>query len=270
MIKKLIMAAAAASFWMSLSAFAAEHQPLDPNRLALPKEASVLITVEGRGLNAAVTAYVREAAAGAETEGAAQSAFSQTASQAAADSIQNNLGKAQAETAEPGPWRQVLRTADGRLGRKGLGKEREGDQKTPIGVFKMNTPFGIRAKEEGFPDNYLQVSPDLYWDGDSDSSRYNKLVNIRDYTDFNKKESEHLSDYVGYYDYAIDTGYNPEGIAGKGSALFLHCSVEGKNTGGCIAIPTEDMKAILRLYQEGRTYIAIAPEGEFATFYRVE
>ena len=248
-------AAAAASLCMTMSAFAAAQPALEVERLNVPENATVLVTVEGRGLEAAVTAWVRQPVA--------------AAAQAAASA--KGPGE-QAEAAETGmgPWQQVLRTEEGRLGKKGLGKEKEGDQKTPIGIFKMNTPFGICAKEEGFPENYLQVSPDLYWNGDSDSDRYNQLVNVRDYTNFNKKESEHLSDYVGYYDYAIDTGYNPEGIAGKGSALFLHCAVEGRNTGGCIAIPTEDMKAILRLYQEGVTYIAIAPEGGFAPFYRAE
>lgn len=210
----------------------AEANAFDVNRLNVPETASVLVVVEGKenGLDAVVSAYTR---------------------------IPGDENQA------PGKFQLVLSTEEGKLGRKGIGKEKEGDEKTPIGIFQMNTPFGISKKLDGFPDNYLQVDSRYYWNGDSDSSRYNKLVNVDTFTAFSRKKSEHLSEYGGYYNYAIDTGYNPQGTPGKGSALFLHCSL-GKNTGGCIAIPEADMIAIMRLYKEGQTFIAIAPNGGLA------
>lgn len=145
-----------------------------------------------------------------------------------------------------------------KYGKAGLGKSREGDNKTPVGVFKMNTPFGIKEAETGFPVNYIKVDGDNYWNGDSASELYNKLVSTRTYTDFKTSESEHLINYAPYYNYCIDTGYNAEGTAYKGSAIFLHCVVGDENTHGCIAIPEENMKEVLRNYAEGTTYIAIA------------
>ena len=73
--------------------------------------------------------------------------------------------------------------------------------------------------------------------------------------------------YAGYYNYCIDTGYNPEGTPHRGSALFLHCSM-GINTGGCIAIPEETMIQILKEYKEGKTYIAIGDVTDMQKLYR--
>lgn len=147
-----------------------------------------------------------------------------------------------------------------KYGKAGLGKTREGDNKTPVGVFKMNTPFGIKDAEAGFPSNYIKVDKDCYWNGDSESKLYNKLVSTRTYTDFKTGESEHLINYAPYYNYCIDTGYNADSTPYKGSAIFLHCVVGNENTHGCIAIHEDNMKEVLRAYAEGTTYIAISAE----------
>ncbi len=157
-------------------------------------------------------------------------------------------------------WQAVKEDIRTKYGKRGLYKEIEGDKKTPVGIFKMNTPFGIAEKLEGFPDNYITVDEGHYWNGDSDSEMYNKLVHTDTYTDFNTGSSEHLIDYTGYYDYCIDTGYNISGTPHLGSAIFLHCVVNDENTNGCIAIPKEDMIDIMRLYVEDKTYIAIFEE----------
>ncbi len=207
-------------------------------KLAVPEDAQMLVLIEGSGLNAHASAYKREILS-VDEEGTPVSF---------------------------GAWTLYTETGDGKLGRAGLGKTVEGDEKTPVGIFKMNTPFGIKDAEEGFPENYIKVDETLYWVGDSDSSLYNKLVSTRDHTDFDTSKSEHLIDYEGYYNYCIDMGYNPEGTPYLGSALFLHCSL-GVNTGGCIAIPEETMVEIMKNYVEGATYIAVGAIGEMETLY---
>lgn len=194
-----------------------------PLNTVLPADTELFVTVEGKGLRAKVSAYKREI----DEDGLLKDSFELEFS-----------------------------TDEAYLGRQGLGKEKEGDDKTPVGLFKMNTPFGIKDREEGFPDNYLKLDDRYYWNGDSESDRYNKLVNIEEYQDFNKKLSEHLVEVTTCYDYAVDTGYNIEGTPYKGSALFLHCE-RGINTAGCIAIKEEYMKEVLRLYREGRSYIMV-------------
>ena len=169
---------------------------------------------------------------------------------------------------DDGAWKTVYAGIRAKYGMNGLYKEKEGDSKTPVGVFKMNTPFGIADSVEGFPDNYIKVDPDMYWNGDSASDRYNKLVNAKEYTAFDRSASEHLINYSGYYDYCIDTGYNYEGTPYRGSAIFLHCVVNDEHTHGCIAIPKEYMTEIMKLYSEGNTYIAIYDTADPVTMYR--
>ena len=169
---------------------------------------------------------------------------------------------------DDGAWKTVYAGIRAKYGMNGLYKEKEGDSKTPVGVFKMNTPFGIADSAEGFPDNYIKVDPDMYWNGDSASDRYNKLVNVKEYTAFDRSASEHLINYSGYYDYCIDTGYNYEGTPYRGSAIFLHCVINDEHTHGCIAIPKEYMTEIMKLYSEGNTYIAIYDTADPAAMYR--
>lgn len=167
-----------------------------------------------------------------------------------------------AYTAGEDGWVETLRTS-GYLGLNGMSSDRtEGDKTTPIGLFCMNTPFGQCEALEGFPESYIQVTEDYVW-----SDATNMLVADAD------AQGEHVGThwYAGYYDYAIDMGYNREAIAGKGSALFLHCIREGRvDTSGCVAIPREDMIAVMKLYgacAEGACYIALAPEGGFEAVY---
>ncbi len=169
---------------------------------------------------------------------------------------------------DDGAWKTVYAGIRAKYGMNGLYKEKEGDSKTPVGVFKMNTPFGIADSVEGFPDNYIKVDSDMYWNGDSASDRYNKLVNAKEYTAFDRSASEHLINYSGYYDYCIDTGYNYEGTPYRGSAILLHCVVNDEHTHGCIAIPKEYMTEIMKLYSEGNTYIAIYDTADPAAMYR--
>lgn len=208
-------------------------------RLSLPAEADRLVVVEADGLSANVMMYEKRT-----------------------DTVKTGPG----EKREESFWVPLLSTDAGLIGRAGMGKEREGDQKTPTGLYRMNTPFGTGEAQTGFPENYLQVDSRYYWNGDPASDRYNRLVRVDEYSSFDRAKSEHLSTYGGVaYRYCIDTGYNAEGTPGRGSALFLHCS-GGANTAGCVAVPEEVMTEILRAYREGSTWILLDVRGNFAQY----
>ena len=131
------------------------------------------------------------------------------------------------------------------IGKKGLGKTREGDMKTPVGVFHFTEAFGI-LPDPGSKIGYTQVDGTHYWVGDSSSSYYNKFVSTRDYDDFNKKDSEHIIDYNLAYKYVLNISYNEDGKPGLGSAIFLHCQTKNKFTGGCVAIPENIMREVVK------------------------
>lgn len=159
-------------------------------------------------------------------------------------------------------WEKRLETP-GVLGQNGMSNHRTmGDKTTPIGVFRMNTPFGQCEPLEGFPANYIKVKESHVWSDD-----LNRLV------DDAGEAGEHVGTpmYRGYYDYVLDAGFNPGAVPKKGSALFLHCRVpEAVSTGGCVAIPKEQMEVVMRIYGtygDGGCYIAQAPEGTFPFLY---
>ena len=143
-----------------------------------------------------------------------------------------------------GEWQQIM-TTPGFIGKSGLGKEREGDNKTPVGVFHFNFAMGI-ADDPNCLIPYVKVDENYYWSGDA-NYKYNQFVDIRDYPNLNTEDSEHIIDYNPHYTYALNISYNEEGKPGLGSAIFLHCFGPFKTwTGGCVAIPTEKMKFVMQ------------------------
>ncbi|MCD8120923.1 MAG: L,D-transpeptidase family protein [Clostridiales bacterium] len=163
-----------------------------------------------------------------------------------------------------GVWEQRVETV-GHLGKNGLSSDRtEGDSTTPVGLFQMNTPFGQAAALDGFPADYIQVDASYVWEEDS-----NRLVKG------STAEGERVGSegYAGYYDYVLDFGYNRQAITDKGSALFLHCEgADTSGTHGCVAIPTESMIEVMRLYgacgdDDEHCYIALARQGMFDLVY---
>ncbi|MBR5912762.1 MAG: L,D-transpeptidase family protein [Selenomonadaceae bacterium] len=146
-----------------------------------------------------------------------------------------------------GEWQQIM-TTPGFLGKEGLGKTKEGDAKTPVGVFRFNRAMGI-ADDPGCAIPYLKVDENHYWSGDT-NYKYNQLVDIGEYPNLNKEDSEHIIDYNPHYTYALNISYNESGTPGLGSAIFLHCFGPIKPwTGGCVAIPTEKMKFVMQNVQ---------------------
>ena len=92
---------------------------------------------------------------------------------------------------ENGNWEQIMSTP-GFIGKNGIGKEKEGDAKTPVGVFHFTDAFGI-AGDPGCAIPYKKVTDDDYWSGDQrEGYMYNKMVSIKDYPDLDVDSSEQI------------------------------------------------------------------------------
>lgn len=149
-----------------------------------------------------------------------------------------------------GSWKALV-TTPGFIGKMGLGKIREGDARTPVGVFGFNYAFGI-AEDPGCALEYHQVDEDSYWSGDvREGYHYNEMVSIKDLPDLSLDDSEHIVDYTFQYQYCLNISYNADGTPGLGSAIFLHCLGPYKPyTGGCVAIPQEQMVKVMQNVRE--------------------
>ena len=140
-------------------------------------------------------------------------------------------------------WELVFET-EAVIGKNGLGKTKEGDGKTPAGVFLFTKAFGI-LENPGTKFEYVQVDERHYWVDDSRSKYYNQLVDIKNVVP-DWKSAEHILEYGECYHYVLATSFNVEKIPGAGSAVFLHCvSDDADATAGCIAIPEVYMREII-------------------------
>ena len=148
-----------------------------------------------------------------------------------------------------GVWTELYATS-GYVGANGIGKTREGDKKTPTGTYNLTTPFGIKA-DPGSALPYTQVTKYHYWCGTSSSKYYNQLVDSRVTGRAATSSDEKLINYTGYYNYCLFIDYNADGIAGKGSCIFLHCTGGKSYTAGCIAIPEAAMKQAVKWVRDG-------------------
>ena len=148
-----------------------------------------------------------------------------------------------------GVWQQVI-SAPAYIGKNGWGKTREGDAKTPCGVYTFTMAFGIN-EDPGSPMGYTKVDDSHYWVGDSKSDKYNQFVSTRDYDTFDRNESEHIIDYDMAYKYCLNISYNEDGTPGRGSAIFLHCYTKNKFTGGCVSLPEDVMREVVRHVKPG-------------------
>ena len=145
-----------------------------------------------------------------------------------------------------GVWKMTMSTP-GFIGKNGLGKTKEGDGMSPVGVFSFNRAFGI-APDPGCAISYVQVDENTYWSGDArEGMHYNEMVSLTEYPELNLPDSEHIVDYTYQYQYCLNISYNAEGTPGLGSAIFLHCLGDRKPyTGGCVAIPMEQMYFVMQ------------------------
>ena len=148
-----------------------------------------------------------------------------------------------------GVWTQLY-SCKAYVGSKGIGKTKEGDKKTPTGTFNLTQPFGIKA-DPGANMSYTKVTKYHYWCGTSSSKYYNRLVDMRKVDRKYTSSDEHLIDYGSVYNYCMFIDYNADGVAGKGSCIFLHCTGKNKYTAGCIAVSESVMKKIIQWAKPG-------------------
>ncbi len=183
-----------------------------------------------------------------------------------ADSASTSYGTVRAyERRADGTWAQVLGATPARLGSTGLvdgERRRQGSGKTPAGTYGIEWAFG-RATDPGSGLRYVRVDRDDAWTYHPDSpSTYNVFqdaaVPWRGFGSY----VERLWSYGPQYDYVAVLDYNlPDGEVRRdargvrrttdaadttrGGGIFLHVT-NGKPTAGCIAVPREAMRQLLR------------------------
>ncbi|MFG2950708.1 L,D-transpeptidase family protein [Streptomyces adustus] len=155
-------------------------------------------------------------------------------------------------------------SAPARFGAGGLveGASRtQGTNTTPTGLYDLPFGFGIEPAPAGTKVAYRPVRQNSWWCQDNDSRSYNRFTEPRP-ADCRAAESEHLITYATQYAYALVVGFNYAApVRGRGAGIFLHVDGAGA-TAGCVSVPVETMRALLRWADPARRpHIAIGTRG---------
>jgi len=135
-------------------------------------------------------------------------------------------------------------THDCALGHAGVRADKcEGDRATPAGRFAFRA-IRYRADRLTLPDTDLAatpIGPDDGWCDDPADPAYNRAVALP-----YGASAENMWRDDGLYDLLVILGHNDAPpVAGRGSAIFLHCaSAEMGPTDGCVALPRETLLAL--------------------------
>ncbi|WP_419709481.1 L,D-transpeptidase family protein [Pseudomonas sp. NFX224] len=122
--------------------------------------------------------------------------------------------------------------------------KQEGDGKAPAGMFKLGTVFGYDASASTrLP--YLALTPTIECVDDSQSARYNQLVDgFSMEKDWNSAERMRRKDDL--YRQGIFIEHNTPASPGAGSCIFFHIwRSSTAPTRGCTAMAPEDIARLL-------------------------
>ena len=157
-------------------------------------------------------------------------------------------------------WHKIFPTVNAMIGRSGLapvGQKKEGDGRTPAGIYDLTTAFGNASIiKTGM--NYRQATANDFWVDDVNSSQYNQWVTgkpqANSYEELKRKDR--------LYDLALVINYNADPIVpGAGSAIFMHIWRRYDHpTAGCVALSERHLRKILRHLDQSHHPVIILEE----------
>ncbi len=187
-----------------------------------------------------------------------------------------------------GAWRPVGDVVPVVLGKTGLGWgeglragphddgpiKKEGDGRSPAGVFSIGSAFGYAAPSEaGFMRlPYLQATTDLECVDDPGSSHYNTLVYRSSVASPDWKSSEIMKRPDALYRWGVFVNHNASSrTPGAGSCIFLHLwSAPDSATVGCTAGDEAKMKELFAWLDPAKHPLLVQLPEEAYTSLRAE
>ena len=148
----------------------------------------------------------------------------------------------------------VLETDDSNFRVSSDPVKREGDGKSPAGVFALGTAFGYASQPlDGLKMPYLNLTPSIECVDDPGSKYYNRIMH-RSVGAPDWNSSEHMRNAGDSYRWGIVVDHNgivkadkanpPE--PGGGSCVFLHIwHSHDQGTAGCTAMPQTELETLL-------------------------
>lgn len=146
------------------------------------------------------------------------------------------------------------------LGKNGLAApvKKEGDLRTPVGVFKIGSAFGFEEKEKNIKVPYQILKEMTVCVDDSTSHYYNQIVSQATVSNPDWYSAEKMRQ-VPFYKIGAVISYNDKRTPGAGSCIFMHIwKSRNQGTAGCIAMAEPALKETLAWFEpEKQPVIAI-------------
>ncbi len=148
-------------------------------------------------------------------------------------------------------WKPVGEAWPVSVGVKGVVRQtdkKEGDNKAPLGVFKLGRAYGYaESAPDGSAWPYQHVDEHWRCVDDPDSPRYNQIFRPDPAEKKNWKSAELMKRNDHLYKWVINIEQNSPAKAGCGSCIFLHVWRKPNSpTEGCTAMAEENMVELLR------------------------
>lgn len=147
--------------------------------------------------------------------------------------------------------------------------KKEGDLKSPAGIFSIGAAFGYApAGEAAFIKNrYIQARDTVICVDDARSVYYNRIIGAdtaatRDWSSF---ENMHLT--KDYYKWGLFVAHNsPNAIPGRGSCIFIHIwGTATEGTEGCTAMEEGNMVKLLHWIDAAKKPLLVQmPQANYA------
>ena len=160
-------------------------------------------------------------------------------------------------------WGRGLHGGGAPAGRPGPIK-REGDGRSPAGVFEIGTAYGYEAELKGVSLAYVQATRELRCVDDPKSRHYNRIVSTAD-TAVDWKSAEYMRREDELYAIAIVVEHNTRQTQpGGGSCIFIHVW-RGPDSGmtGCMAMPMQTLEVLADWLEPNATALVALPRSEY-------
>ncbi len=146
---------------------------------------------------------------------------------------------------------RVVRCALGKAGVIAAAEKREGDNKSPLGVWALREVWYRPDVYPEGPNTALPVRatrPEDGWCDAPGDPNYNRPVTLP-----YPASAERMWRDDSVYDLVVVLGHNDTPpVPGMGSAIFMHVAREGYlGTEGCVALARADIEAVLAAAQPG-------------------
>jgi len=144
--------------------------------------------------------------------------------------------------------------------------KKEGDSKSPAGIFRLSTAFGYAAQgQPGWKMPYVNLTPSVECVDDPNSKFYTRVLDRATVSpDWNSSEQMLRPD--GEYRWGLVVDHNTAPVTpGTGSCIFLHIWL-GPDVGttGCTGMTEEHMEGVLARLDPARSPLLVQlPRAEY-------